>query len=564
MRFTFLQFLVLMIFSVSVWSQNKLSVNSQGEIPKKNYEELIQKRGYQAISSFDTVSINPLLIYAIYIKDNKRGILDYNGKEITPAIYENISGLQLHPIFGTNRFHDFYIVEQNDKYGVISNTGKQLIPNEYYYIEYGSNSHETFVKDTYFIIEIENGEKYFDTKGREIQKPKDESEVNYNQENIAPKSGKKEISNDNPFGNVTKRIRDFAIVQKQIDGKYKSGAVDLEKQKLIVPVQYDFVNFDRFQRLIAGNYILEKNYTLYDTVGKELFSGYENIEEVNGAYFLQKENKTAVFDEDLKQVTDFIYERGFHYKGRILTKKDGKYGMIDLKGKEILPFEYDIMNFIYYQVGSSQDLNPYVKATKNGKDGIFDFSGKILIPVDYDKIDTQISARDKNPSYYGGEIAPLENTITEDNQYFVVQKDRKYGLIGNDFKEILPNQYDEILKGYNDNFLHVYMRDENNKRKQGLFDVKRGKFLFEPEADIDLDFKEGKYIIYKKGNEYAMYDLNGKQIIPFQSREINGINEIYKGLKYVYSYGKTKAELYLDIYKEDFQFYGIIDTKSIH
>lgn len=564
MRFTFLQLLVLMVLSVSVWSQNKLSVNSQGEIPKKNYEELIQKRGYQAISSFDTVSINPLLIYAIYIKDNKRGILDYNGKEITPAIYENISGLQLHPIFGTNRFHDFYIVEQNDKYGVISNTGKQLIPNEYYYIEYGSNSHETFVKDTYFIIEIENGEKYFDTKGREIQKPKDESEVNYNQEYTAPKSGKKEISNDNPFGNVTKRIRDFAIVQKQIDGTYKSGAVDLEKQKLIVPVQYDFVNFDRFQRLIAGNYILEKNYTLYDTVGKELFSGYENIEEVNGAYFLQKENKTAVFDEDLKQVTDFIYERGFHYKGRILTKKDGKYGMIDLKGKEILPFEYDIMNFIYYQVGSSQDLNPYVKATKNGKDGIFDFSGKILIPVDYNKIDTQISARDKNPSYYGGEIAPLENTITEDNQYFVVQKDRKYGLIGNDFKEILPTQYDEILKGYNDNFLHVYMRDENNKRKQGLFDVKRGKFLFEPQADIDLDFKEGKYIIYKKGNEYAMYDLNGKQIIPFQSREINGVNEIYKGLKYVYSYGKTKAELYLDSYKEDFQFYEIIDNKSIH
>ena len=62
--------------------------------------------------------------------------------------------------------------------------------------------------------------------------------------------------------------------------------------------------------------------------------------------------------------------------GLVLFKKDGKLGLIDQTGKEIIPPIYD-------EVGSfNQQGLALVK--KNGKRGLIDTTGKEIIPLIYD------------------------------------------------------------------------------------------------------------------------------------------------------------------------------------
>lgn len=549
MRIT-LSILSTLFFGLVIFAQKTLDIHPNGELSKKNYEKLVKSRSYQAISSFDTISLNPLLIYAIYAKDGKLGILDHTGKEVTAALYERIAGLELHPVFGDQRFHDHFIVIQNDKYGMMNNTGKIILPTEYYSIDYGEYSSDRYFKDEYFVSREERGEVYYNTQGKEIQKPQKNGELKKPPTISAPTPiPDKPLPNDNPFGTVSQRIGNFAIVTNQVDGKTYYGAVDLEKQKLIVPIAFNYVTYDRFQRFMGGNYGEVKNYALYDSEGKELLYGYEKIEEINGVYFITKDKKIAVYDENLNPITDFLFDYAFHYKGHILASQNKLYGMIDQNGKELLPFEFEELNFVYYKVGSSHDLNPPIRAKKNKKEGLLDFDGNVLIPIEYDRIDTQIAARQKTRYPYGGrgEMMPVAETITENNAYFVVRNNWKYGVIDRDYKLIVATEFDEVLRAEKSPFIHLITKDEKNRRKEGLYQFDVQKYLFEPTLDADFSFLNGKYIVEKRKDEYAMFDLQGNQIIPFQDRSIDGFNKIYKGLIKIYSYGKPKnAILFID------------------
>lgn len=541
-------FTIFLIFFVSLTiAQKPFDYNSNGELEKSQYEKLLKSKGYDAVSAFDTVNKNPLLIYAIYVKNGKLGILDQKGKEITEAKYDRISGLQSDPVLGINYYPDYYIVNIHDNWGVISNSGKEILAMQPYYLQYGERLRDKFEKVKFFMAQTGTDEKFFNTQGKEIPKPEKPVEKSPSNTQNPPVQTKETFSDENPYGKVIRRMDKFGVVEAQKDGKYGQGVVNLKTKKLVIPVEYGFILIDRFQRFIAGNY-KPGNYTLYDTIGVALTKDLEKIEESNGIYFFTKEGKIAFFDQDLKQLSKYEYEdHGFHSKNRIMIMKAGKKGMIDLTGKVLIPFEYDNLNFITYQVGSSGEHNPLVRATKDRKDGLIDFDGNILIPVEFDRLDTQIAAREKELKYRGsGERMPVDHTITENNQYFVVQKNRKYGLIGKDYSVIFPTEYSEILKADNADFVHVVVRDETQVRKEGLYSISKRKFLFEIESGADYKFIYGRHILSKKDGKYALYDLEGNQLVSYQEKEISGRNSLFKGLTQIYSYGKPKnAVLYI-------------------
>lgn len=545
MKLYLILFTIILTFGQS-FAQKPFKINSEGELSKSQYEKLLKSKGYDAVSNFDTVNINPLLIYAIYVKKGKLGILDYTGKEITEAKYDRIWGLQKDAVLGVNYYPDHYIVQIHDKAGVITNTGKEVIPMGYFFISYGKRLSEKFEKVQFFVAKSESGDKYLNIQGNEISKPEEPKEQIRNSTQSSPTPKAKTYTDENPYGNVIRKWGKFGVVEAQIDGKYQQGVVNLETKKVLIPIEYGYVLIDRFQRFIAGNYTKE-NFALYDTIGVALKNGFEKIEEINGIYFFTKDSKIAYFDEDLKQLSDFEFEKyAFHSKNRILTYKGGKKGMIDLSGKTIIPFEYDNLNFITYQVGSKLDLEPLIRATKGRKDGIIDFNGKILIPVEFDRVDTQIAAREKERRYMGsGERMPVDHTITENNQYFLVQKDGLQGLFGKDFSILLPVEFSEILKADNGKFVHVVQRDKMKNRSEGLFNVMKKEYLFEIAPGADYSFKYGRHILSKKEGKFALYNLEGEQIIPYQENEISGINSIYNGLTQIYSYSPENAVLYI-------------------
>ena len=72
--------------------QQPFRINDLGEVTDPGFPAFIRQHQYQAVSGFDTVSKKPLLIYALYVRDNKLGILDNSGHEVTPAVYDKIDG----------------------------------------------------------------------------------------------------------------------------------------------------------------------------------------------------------------------------------------------------------------------------------------------------------------------------------------------------------------------------------------------------------------------------------------------------------------------------------------
>lgn len=106
------------------------------------------------------------------------------------------------------------------------------------------------------------------------------------------------------------------------------------------------------------------------------------------------------------------------YEENVLrVKKNGKYGLIDLLGKEILPVEYDEITVLDGTENS-------ILIKKADKIGLVNDTGSIIIECNYK------------------EIKKLGDTYKDG--YITIDEQGKYGVISATKKQILDNKYDEI------------------------------------------------------------------------------------------------------------------------
>lgn len=111
----------------------------------------------------------------------------------------------------------------------------------------------------------------------------------------------------------------------------------------------------------------------------------------------------------------------FLEKGIMVAEKSGRWGLLNLEtGKIAIPFEYDTKDITFME-DSVQD---YFLLKKNGKMGMVGVTGQILIPFNYDEV---------NKSEKG---------------FVIVKNMGQYGLVdANTGKEILPIEYSSIKYG---------------------------------------------------------------------------------------------------------------------
>lgn len=121
---------------------------------------------------------------------------------------------------------------------------------------------------------------------------------------------------------------------------------------------------------------------------------------------------------DAFSINDNTY---FLEKGVVVAEKSGRWGLLNLKtGTIAIPFEYDTKD-IEFMKDSIQD---YFLLKKNGKMGMVDITGKILIPFNYDEVNKS------------------------DKGFVIVKNMGLYGLVDvNTGKEILPIEYSSIKYG---------------------------------------------------------------------------------------------------------------------
>lgn len=555
--------LLALFITSNQFAQTKLTYDKNGILNKVDYDKLIGTKKYQLISAFDTVSMKPLLVYAIYVKNNKFGILDNNAKEITPAIYDGIEGLNISYTTVMFGFHENYPVKIGKKYGLISNTGKQILPVQYDYIH---NEEKRSVKrihkkdvvlDSVVVANLGNEELIFSPKGKLLKKNVDiennddvpvieesrDRDYSYSRNNTDEKPSVKITT---PYGNVYQKLdNNLALVQNKVDKFYFHGLVDLSTNKLLIPVEFNYITIPEKGKFIA---VKDKKFNIYNEKGELLLpETYENIDKFNKIYRLKKNGKLAIFDLDLKPLTDFIYDEfGSASIDFMVAKKDKKYGVIHPNGTEIIPFEYENIEpyFNRYETGIA-----FYKVKLNAKEGFISKEGKPLTEIIYESIVPECTIEEHSP--YGEMTMPIDHDYHNKNAYFIYKKDNKYGLLDNDFKNLIPNEYDYLQKSYHNDFVFVSKKDSSKKTNDimSILNIRNNKTI----VPFDYNYFKyfgGNYFMISQGKKLGVCDFDGKMIIPMNDvsdyNERFYYNKIYKGLEII---DKRKDNYYIDSQK---------------
>ena len=156
---------------------------------------------------------------------------------------------------------------------------------------------------------------------------------------------------------------------------------------------------ERFQSM--WDMIAYKNYN-----GKNILNAkedeFENAMTSSPGIWGVVDRKTGevLFEPQFLYIPAYAYFDTFVvYKGD-MWKKDGdvyksanqKCGVIDLKGNEVIPFEYEHIKAIW-KIGSDESEKRYI-ACKNNKWGVINQKNEIIVPFEYDAIveDTYVAS----------------------------------------------------------------------------------------------------------------------------------------------------------------------------
>ena len=196
-----------------------------------------------------------------------------------------------------------------------------------------------------------------------------------------------------------------------------------------------------------------------DEKGKQLFTNYEQVEVI----YNHDENNNIWYESNILKV-----------------QKDGKYGLINLDGKEILACTEDN---IEPMLGTK---SVYI-TTVDGKKGLVDNMGKVIIENNY----VEISAL----------------TSKYSNGFIVKNEQGKYGVINNDKTIALEEKYDGISP-ISENKMYVVKEGSDSK----IVNTDGEAFLvnaFEEVKQINTD-----NIVVKVNGKYGVKTINGVEKIP--------------------------------------------------
>lgn len=259
-------------------------------------------------------------------KDNKRGIVDKDGRLIIPCQYYNLSTIDKKPNW-------FIVMTKQSQYGVIDNKNNIILPITYSNVQ-AKNYGLRISKDTLVGLLGYSGQILLETKYDEIYS------MNKEEKNLL-------IMKDNIYS--------------------------------IFVLNQGFIYEENIEKV----YFLYSSQTRYFVLYKSMMKTFNNIhilaiEDTNhqfGVYDIDN-SKTLI---PLKY--QLIKER---YQDTYIVKQNNKYGVIDKHESILIPFIYDSLNF--QNIDLSDDLNTIV-ALKNGKYGLIDFKGKPLTDFNYSKIE---------------------------------------------------------------------------------------------------------------------------------------------------------------------------------
>lgn len=420
--------------------------------------------------------------------------------------------------------YNYYPVVQKQKYGVIDLKGNILIKPQYKKVIIPNPLKDVFIcvkDDGSEIIFNQNGEQLF-TNFEEVSEimfsgtvssmPYEKSVLSYKENGkygLIDYSGKKVTEPIyEEIGSVP--YKEGEILAKK-DGKY--GVIN-NKGVILVDFEYDVIEGD-------GYYNEETRYKNSGyNVGNKTTEGYrygyinnkfEKLLEVEyneiyritvedgekDTYLMAKKNGQIGVMCNKKNIINCEYQNiEFDTKNKLfIVKKDTQYGIYDIKGKNIIPVEYD---YILVQ-------GNYIYAELEDKIKYFNTSGEKIEEIKF---------------------ASIVSTIN-DKYYITIDEDGNYGVIDENQNILVENTYSYIDYAFENYF--IVLRDG----KLGIID-KSNNILVEFKYDV-------------------LQCINGTQVIQGQISDIDTVDVYSNQIKKVASVDNpviSVANDYIEVYSE--------------
>src|SRR5690606_38025171 len=258
---------------------------------------------------------------------------------------------------------------------------------------------------------------------------------------------------------------------------------------------------------------------------------------------VKHQGKYGVFNHRGIELLQTKYDEINLTNGFLVIRFDGKYGLFDIAtGKELLNIEYDEIDFNLYEEYAC------IIIKKDGKLGLVDNSGKtrgLIIYHQLDKIHGSDYMKVYKDNRYGmvdlntlNEIIPPEYDIiyyNNDFDAYQIIKSSQFGLFNQNRSSIvIPAEYEKIIIDEID-----YTEEEKQtlpKRfkvtqnaKTGIIDFE-GKVLFMPKYDEIRDWNN-KYAAVRIDQNWSFINSIGKEITKFIYEDAGVFKELCAPVK---------------------------------
>lgn len=295
-----------------------------------------------------------------------------------------------------------------------------------------------------------------------------------------------------------------------LNGKY--GYIDKDG-KTILPLKYEGVG--NFQNGASPARLNEK-WGIINKTGKELTPfKYDNLYALleKGLYKATIGKKQGIINQTGKVLVPVEYDAiNGPSENTVMVKKEGKWALLDLIGKELTPFQYSYVGY------TTQEKLWMVQA--NGKYGYINAQGKVVIPIEYFPMGHRFSdglvyaAKDKLYGFLdrsGKTVVPIQYTsVSEFSEGLAAVQfkmgNNSWGYINPQGHVVIPAKYNSA-QGFSKHGLAIVTIYQNGLIKYGVID-RTGKEIVPPNYD-DARIVGNNLIALNTGKNSSIYDYLG-------------------------------------------------------
>lgn len=243
-----------------------------------------------------------------------------------------------------------------------------------------------------------------------------------------------------------------------------------------------------------------------------------------------------------------------------LVKSAGKWGVVDLQGRAVIPMEY-------WSLQATVSPN-YFRVKKNASDegwGLIDLNNRLLLPFEYSDIQVYrpdfMVVRKPNTRWYalGADFQPLMSGVWKsviylnrhfaalesddesiypalydipkksikrmgigatqylplDDSYFLYVRDGQFGLIDSSGAEAISARYDSISFSGEEGLYRV-----KKLNAWGLFNAQKGRMLVDPKFQL-LDYFNNGWAQVVRANSLGLINKRGNEVLPAMFMQID-------------------------------------------